>query len=60
MTKEINNNLNKEKYVIKNTKDNFLKKITNENKINNSSKTQGLGSGAGGYGLYKYYLGRLL
>ena len=40
MTKEINNNLNKEKYVIK-----------NENKINNSSKTQGLGSGAGGYGL---------
>ena len=51
MTKEINNNLNTEKYVIKNTKDNFLKKITNENKINNSSKTQGLGSGAGGYGL---------
>ena len=51
MTKEINNNLNKEKYVIKNTKDNFLKKITNENKINNSYKTQGLGSGAGGYGL---------
>ena len=51
MTKEINNNLNKEKYVIKNTKDNFLKKITNENKINNSSKTHGLGSGAGGYGL---------
>ena len=28
MTKEINNNLNKEKYVIKNTKDKFLKKIT--------------------------------
>ena len=51
MTKEINNNLNKEKYVIKNTKDNFLKKITNENKIYNSSKTHGLGSGAGGYGL---------
>lgn len=49
MRKKINNNLNKENYNVNNTKDNFLKKIVNENKINNSSKIQG--SGIGGYGL---------